>query len=161
MSASPSPLIHGTFHATTSSTALRLTDCAKLDGGVLMPWIGFGTYKLGASSSYDATLMALRSGYRLIDTAYIYAGEKTEREVGRAIADALVEKTLGSREELFVTTKHWRSFHGYEPALKCLDRSLDRLGLQHVDMWMMVSSSSYSPFSSSSSPSLSSSSSSL
>ena len=105
-----------------------------------MPWVGFGTYKLGAAGSYGATLAALRCGFRHIDTAYIYAGEKTEAEVGKALAAALEEGTLRAREEVFVTTKHWRSFHGYEPALQCLDRSLKRLGLDHVDMWMMVRS---------------------
>ena len=51
-----------------------------------MPWVGFGTYKLGQSVAKAATLAALRCGYRAIDTAYIYAGEKCEPEVGKAIA---------------------------------------------------------------------------
>ena len=131
------------FCATAASEAKALTDCAALHSlasaaaPVLMPWVGFGTYKLGASAARTATLAALRCGYRAIDTAYIYAGEKCEPEVGKAIAAALTDGTLASRDQVFVTTKHWRKFHGYEESLKCLDRSLQRLQLDHVDLWLM------------------------
>jgi len=133
-----------TFRATLSSEAASLTDCASLTAHqpttmapVLMPWMGYGTYRLGASAARAATLAALRCGYRCIDTAYIYAGEKCEPEVGKAVVDALADGTLASRDELFVITKHWRKFHGYDASLGCLDRSLSRLGLQHVDLWLM------------------------
>ena len=125
------------FRAVAAAKATALTDCASLRGGVLMPWVGFGTYRLGQSSARTATLAALRCGYRMIDTAYIYAGEKCEPEVGHAIAKALDEGTLASRDEVFVVTKHWRKFHGYAPALGCLERSLARLQLSHVDLWLM------------------------
>jgi len=125
------------FRVATAATATSLTDCAKLPNNVLMPWVGFGTYRLGAGAAKAATLAALRSGYRMIDTAYIYAGEKCEPEVGKAIHAALADGTLGSRDELFVVTKHWRKFHGYDAALGCLRRSLERLQLDHVDLWLM------------------------
>ena len=97
------------FRATSAPEVERLTDCATLTGGsVLMPWMGFGTYRLGASSARSATLSALKAGYRQIDTAYIYAGEKCEPEVGKAISDALSGGVIASREALFVVTKHWR-----------------------------------------------------
>ena len=135
---------HEPLRASTAADATSLADCATLNGGlpsataaVLMPWVGFGTYKLGQSAAKAATLAALRCGYRAIDTAYIYAGEKCEPEVGKAIATALSEGTLRSREELFVTTKHWRKFHGYDETLKCLNTSLQRLQLEHVDLWLM------------------------
>jgi diketogulonate reductase-like aldo/keto reductase len=127
------------FRATTAMEARCLIDCATLRGAshVLMPWVGFGTYKLGASLARAATLSALRCGYRLLDSAYIYACEKCEPEVGRAIAEAFAEGTLSSRSEIFVTSKHWRKFHGFTPALGCLDRTLSRLQLNFVDLWLM------------------------
>ncbi len=124
------------FRTTTAAAAASLTDCASLCGGVLMPYVGYGTYRLGASQARGAVTAALRSGYRLIDTAYIYAGEKTEAEVGKALASAFATSMV-LRSEVFVTTKHWRKFHGYEPALGCLQRSLQRLQLDYVDCWMM------------------------
>jgi len=53
------------------------------DDVVVLPWLGFGTYKLGQQSAYSATLQALEAGYRCIDTAFIYGGEKTETAVER------------------------------------------------------------------------------
>ena len=73
----------------------------------------------------------------MIDTAYIYAGEKCEPEVGKAIKAAAADGTVQSRDELFVTTKHWRKFHGYDESLGCLKRSLARLQLDFVDLWLM------------------------
>lgn len=105
---------------------------------VFLPHVSVvGTYKLGASNAKLATLSAMRKGYRMIDTAYIYAGEKCEPEVGKAIQAALSEGTLQSREQLFVTSKHWRKYHGYEATLGCLQRSLSRLQLEYVDLWLM------------------------
>ena len=132
----PAPPAAAPFRMTTAAAASSLTDCALLLGGVLMPYVGFGTYRLGASQACKAVAAALRNGYRLIDTAYIYAGEKTEAEVGKALASAFAAGTV-SRSEVFITTKHWRKFHGYEPALGCLQRSLQRLQLDYVDCWMM------------------------
>ena len=81
------------FRATSAPAARSLTDCAQLANGVLMPWVGFGTYKLGASTARKATLEALKCGYRSIDTAFIYAGEKCEPEVGKAVQAALAGTT--------------------------------------------------------------------
>eukprot|EP00793_Prasinoderma_coloniale_P002428 PRCOL_00001909-RA len=84
-----------------------------------------------------ATLAALRAGYRGIDTAFVYGGEKTEREVGAALRAALDEGVLRSREDVCVTTKQWRKYHGYAETLKCLDTSLRRLDLEWVDLYLM------------------------
>ena len=86
---------------------------------MLMPWLGFGTYKLGARHAKQAVLAALHAGYRMIDTAYIYSNERTEREVGAALSHAIAEGVV-QRADVFVTTKHWRKYHGFEPALGCL-----------------------------------------
>ena len=115
---------------------------ASITGGaekqqVLMPWVGFGTYRLGQKKSRSATLEALTNGYRHIDTAFVYGGQTTEIEVGKAIEDALEKDILQKREDLFITTKQWREYHGFDASLKCLDKSLERLGVDYVDCWMM------------------------
>ena len=102
-----------------------------------MPWVGYGTYRLGKNHSYTATLEALRQGYRCIDTAFIYGGETTEEQVGLAIQTALREGILQNRQELFVITKHWRKYHGYQPTRKCLAKSLKRLQLDYVDLYLI------------------------
>jgi len=86
------------FHAkTTIADANKLTDGIKLrhnndnindninDNNVILPCIGYGTYKLGKEIAREKTLEALRQGYRCIDTAFIYGGETTEKQVGLAI----------------------------------------------------------------------------
>lgn len=73
------------FHAKTTVTdANKLTDGIKL-GNCILPCIGYGTYKLGKEIVREKTLEALRQGYRCIDTAFIYGGETTEKQVGLAI----------------------------------------------------------------------------
>jgi diketogulonate reductase-like aldo/keto reductase len=124
------------FRVTSAKEADSLVDGAKLSNGVILPWVGYGTYKLGKQSSRQCTLEALRQGYRCIDTAFIYGGETTETQVGLAIQDAISEGLL-SREELVVVTKHWRKYHGYEPTMKCLRLSLKRLQLDSIDLWLM------------------------
>eukprot|EP00966_Prymnesium_polylepis_P194254 4503278-Prymnesium_polylepis.1 len=101
---------------------------------VAMPLVGFGTYKL--SNARAAVRGALRLGYRSVDSAFIYGGEKTEPETGAALAAALEAGDV-RRGDVFVTTKHWRKFHGYESSLVCLRTSLRRLQLEHVDLWLM------------------------
>lgn len=98
-----------------------------------MPWVGYGTYRLGKAHSYQATLNALNAGYRCIDTAFIYAGETTERQVGKALQQFFKE----SRKDVFIITKHWRKYHGYDATLQCLELSLKRLQLDYVDLYLM------------------------
>lgn len=114
-----------------------LNDCARLDNGVLMPWIGFGTYRLGKAKVVEATKEALRVGYRQFDTAFIYGGETTETLVGQAIQEAVQDGILSSRDDVFITTKQWRSYHGYEKTTKNLNLSLQRLGVDTIDLWLM------------------------
>lgn len=141
------------FHAVPSAReAISLTSCATLPPlmqinnpsdhptnhvQLLMPWVGYGTYRLGQRNAHSAVLSALQVGYRQIDTAFVYGGQTTELEVGKALRDALDQKIIGSRDEVFVTTKQWREYHGYDASLKCLETSLGRLGLDYVDCWMM------------------------
>jgi diketogulonate reductase-like aldo/keto reductase len=137
-----------------ASDATRLTDAVSLatpfseslEGsrmkepttrGVLMPWMGFGTYKVAKDRVESVVLQALTAGYRCLDTAFIYGGETTEASVGRAIRTALDQRILENRASLFVITKHWRKYHGYERTLQCLELSLKRLQLEYVDLWLM------------------------
>ncbi len=102
---------------------------------MLMPLVGFGTYKFkDTGAAQRAVTEALKMGYRLVDTAFVYGGEKTEIEVGKALASSACPV---KRSEIFVVTKHWRKYHGYKPTLECLDKSLTRLGLPFVDLYLM------------------------
>lgn len=114
-----------------------LTDCARLRNGILMPWVGFGTYRLGKDNVVMATNQALRAGYRQIDTAFIYGRETTERLVGEAIQKAIQKGTLADRRDVFITSKQWRSYHGYDSTMKCLRLSLKRLDTDYIDLWLM------------------------
>lgn len=118
--------------ATSSRDGVKLANST-----VILPWIGYGTYKLGKTTSRKLTLQALREGYRFIDTAFIYGGETTESQVGMAIQDALKEGTISDRTDLVVQSKHWRQYHGYEPTLECLRLSLKRLQLDYIDVWLI------------------------
>jgi 2,5-diketo-D-gluconate reductase A len=100
-----------------------------LNNGVEMPQLGVGVFQMSDREVLDAVPMALDAGYRLIDTASRYYNEKA---VGQAIADADVP-----REDLFVTTKLWFKDHGYEQTKQALQVSLDNLGLDHLDLWLV------------------------
>lgn len=114
---------------------------------VFMPQIGFGTYKFKKDSgeAEEAVLQALSVGYRHIDTAFIYGGEKTELEVGRALQQAMSDNATDGtsstsglkRSEIFITTKQWRAYHGYEKTKQCLAKSLKRLQIDFVDLYLM------------------------
>lgn len=100
-----------------------------LNNGVEMPQLGFGVWKVENQEAVSAVENALRSGYRSIDTAKVYGNEEG---VGQAIAKSDVP-----REELFITTKVWNADHGYEEALQAFDASLERLGLDYVDLYLV------------------------
>ncbi|MFF5010530.1 aldo/keto reductase [Streptomyces phaeochromogenes] len=96
-----------------------------LNNGVQLPQLGFGTWPVPA----DAVTTALEAGYRSIDTAAIYGNEK---EIGGAIAASGVP-----REELFVTSKLWNADQGYDSTLRAFDTSLEKLGLDYVDLYLI------------------------
>ena len=94
-----------------------------------MPKLGFGTYKCTEQEGIEAVKTALKAGYRLIDTAAKYENEEA---VGKGIRASGV-----AREEIFVTTKLWRENLGYEETRAELDRSLSKLGLDYVDLYLI------------------------
>jgi 2,5-diketo-D-gluconate reductase A len=100
-----------------------------LTNGVRVPQLGFGTYKLPPERTRDLVLTAFDAGYRHVDTAQMY---RNEREVGQAVAASGLP-----REEVFVTTKLNNAFHAHDDALAAFDRSLDELGLEFVDLFLI------------------------
>lgn len=101
-----------------------------LNNGITMPMLGFGVYQMSDSAQCEAAVAeALRVGYRLIDTAASYGNEEA---VGRAIAASGVP-----REELFVTTKLWLSDAGFDKTKRAFERSLKRLQLDYVDLYLI------------------------
>jgi diketogulonate reductase-like aldo/keto reductase len=100
-----------------------------LNNGVTMPQLGFGVWQVPADEAATAVTTALESGYRSIDTAAAYANEEG---VGRAIADSGLP-----RDELFITTKLWNADQGYDTTLRAFDASLEKLGLDFVDLYLI------------------------
>jgi len=100
-----------------------------LNNGVRMPQLGFGVWKIPDDQVTQVLEKAFEIGYRSVDTARIY---KNEEGVGRAVAESGIP-----REELFITTKVWNSDQGYENTLKAFEASLQRLGLDYVDLYLI------------------------
>ncbi|MFN8187615.1 MAG: aldo/keto reductase [Gaiellales bacterium] len=101
----------------------------RLNNGVEMPVLGFGVFQISADQTEQAVLEALGTGYRSLDTARSYMNEAA---VGSAIAASDVP-----REELFVTTKLWIEDQGEEKARRGFEASLERLGLDYVDLFLI------------------------
>lgn len=102
----------------------------KLSNGVEMPIEGFGVFQVPDLSECEkAVSEAFEAGYRLIDTAAAYFNEEA---VGRAIAKSGIK-----REELFITTKLWVQDAGYEKAKQAFQTSLDKLGLDYLDLYLI------------------------
>lgn len=101
-----------------------------LNNGVEIPILGLGTYL--TKSGYEtenAVHTALECGYRHIDTASIY---KNEEDIGRAIKSSGI-----IQEDIFITTKVWNSDQGYDSTLRAFDQSLERLGMDYVDLYLI------------------------
>ena len=101
-----------------------------LNNGVEMPILGFGVYQITDAEECERSVVdALEVGYRSIDTAAVY---QNEEPVGRAIKRSGVP-----REEIFVTTKLWIQDAGFDSAKKAFERSLDRLQLDYLDLYLI------------------------
>ncbi|HEU4412211.1 MAG TPA: aldo/keto reductase [Polyangiaceae bacterium] len=101
----------------------------ELNNGTSLPRVGLGVFRARPGEAKRAVLAALRAGYRHVDTARVYGNEA---DVGAALR----ESGLG-RDEVFVTTKLWNDDQGYDSALRAFDRSLERLGLEYVDLYLL------------------------
>lgn len=101
----------------------------KLNNGVKIPCVGYGTFRTPAEVAEQAVADAIEVGYRHIDTAAVYENEEA---VGRGIKDAGI-----NRKQLFVTSKLWNTERGYDSTKKALQDSLDRLGMDCLDLYLI------------------------
>ncbi|MFC8794461.1 aldo/keto reductase [Streptomyces cinereoruber] len=100
-----------------------------LNDGTEIPQLGFGVFQVPDDETTTAVTHALEAGYRSMDTAAVYGNEAG---VGRALAASGI-----ARDELYVTTKLWNADQGYDATLRAFDDSLAKLGLDHVDLYLI------------------------
>ncbi|MBN1397304.1 MAG: aldo/keto reductase [Bacteroidetes bacterium] len=101
----------------------------ELSNHVRMPYLGLGVFQVPDEEVRKIVQYALYTGYRHIDTAFLYANE---RGVGQAVRDSNVP-----REEIFVTSKVWNSDQGYSNTLSAFDKSMNLLGLDYIDLFLV------------------------
>lgn len=102
----------------------------ELYNGIKIPMLGFGVFQVpDYDNAKQAVLTALKAGYRLIDTAQAYMNEK-------AVGDAIKESGI-AREEIFITTKLWIQDFSYDKAIKATELSLERLGVDYIDLMLL------------------------
>ncbi|MGV3095344.1 MULTISPECIES: aldo/keto reductase [Staphylococcus] len=106
-----------------------VNDTQILNNGYPMPKIGLGVYKVSDEEMETAIQAAIDDGYRAFDTAYFY---KNEEALGKALKNSGVP-----REDLFITTKLWNDHQGYDRTLEYFNRSLDNLGLDYIDLYLI------------------------
>ena len=108
----------------------KLTDSFELYNGVKVPCVGYGTYLTpDGEVAKNSVIAAINAGYRHIDTAFAYGNEKA---VGEGIKASGV-----NREDIFITTKHWVTMRGYEKATEAIDISLNNLGVDYLDLYLI------------------------
>lgn len=118
--------IFGALNFSLSSSAIP--NCT-LNNGIPMPMLGFGTNTLNGTTCVQCVSDAISVGYRLIDTAYIYGNEQF---VGEGI-----KKSGIKREDLFITSKLWVDDSGYESTKKAFKTSINKLGLEYLDLYLI------------------------
>ena len=107
----------------TNSLDIRLND------GHTIPQLGLGTYKMDPAATAELVAQAIDIGYRHIDTATLY---NNETGVGEGLRRSDID-----RDEVFITTKVWQDMQGYDTTLRAFDESLERLGLEEVDLYLI------------------------
>lgn len=103
------------------------------DNGDAMPILGLGTWKSEPDEVYEAVGEAIRVGYRHIDCATIYGNEE---EVGRALTEAF-DEGIAEREDMWITSKLWNDSHAPEDVQPALESTLDDLGLEYLDLYLI------------------------
>ncbi len=111
---------------------MQLSPKYELNNGVKIDVLGYGVYKVPAEECLDLVSTALDAGYRTVDTAALYGNEEG---VGAAINHSIAAGT--PREELFVTSKVWNTEQGYASTLAAFASSMERLGLDYLDMYLI------------------------
>ncbi|KAL2611203.1 hypothetical protein R1flu_022895 [Riccia fluitans] len=110
---------------------LKLINIGHGGPTVEIPMLGLGVWQASPKETVEAVSVALKNGYRHIDTACLY---ENEAAVGKAVRESGIP-----REEIFVTTKLWNSDHGYQRCLRAFETSLRELGLDYVDLYLVHS----------------------
>ena len=106
-----------------------MIETIKLHNGVSMPMEGFGVFQIPEADCEQVVTEAIKTGYRLIDTASSYQNEEA---VGRAIRNCGIP-----RKELFITTKAYIQEMGYDRTIQAFERSLKKLGLDYLDLYLI------------------------
>ena len=106
-----------------------MKDCYELANGVKIPCMGYGTYKAAEGNNEGIIKTAIEAGYRYFDTASFY---DTEEALGRAIHESGIP-----REEFFLTSKAWKTEMGYEEVKKAFAQTLEKLGTDYLDMYLI------------------------
>ena len=117
------------FGANTDNKKKISIPTVTLNNGVLMPILGFGTNTLADAVAIRSVSDAISVGYRLIDTAHIYGNEAA---VGEGIKQSGID-----RKELFLTSKLWVDFAGYENTKKAFETSIKKLGVDYLDLYLI------------------------
>jgi 2,5-diketo-D-gluconate reductase A len=117
------------FGALNRMQSGNLIPTVKLNNGILMPMLGFGTNTLNDSVCERSVADAISVGYRLIDTAKVYGNEE--------FVGAGIKNSGFKREELFITSKLWVDDSGYENAKKAFETTLNKLGLEYLDLYLI------------------------
>lgn len=104
-------------------------DTYTLNNGVKIPCVAFGTYKAAAGDNVEILKLAIECGYRYFDTASFYG---TESFLGQAVKESGLP-----REEFFITSKLWKDEMGYEAAKAAFSRSLEKLGTEYLDLYLI------------------------
>lgn len=110
-------------------TVPQVVPNVTLNSGTTIPQLGFGVWQVPNDGAEAAVSTALQVGYRSIDTAKVY---ENEEGTGRAITESGVP-----RGDIFLTTKLWNGDQGYDSALRAFDASLERLGTDYVDLYLI------------------------
>lgn len=117
------------FGTHSASQVKSSISAVKLNNGLPMPRLGFGTNTLNGDIAVRSVADAISVGYRLIDTAHVYGNEEA---VGEGIKKSGID-----RKELFITSKLWVDFAGYESTKKAFQTTLDKLGLEYLDLYLI------------------------
>ena len=117
------------FGMNNAISAANSVPFVALNNGVKMPRLGFGTNTLKGPICVQCVSDAISVGYRLVDTAHVYGNEEA---VGEGI-----KKSGIKREELFVTSKLWVDFYGYDITKKAFETSINKLGLEYLDLYLL------------------------
>ena len=109
---------------------LSLKSTKKLNNGIQIPMLGLGTYEnCRGRKTIESILYGLELGYRHLDTASLYGNEV---EVGQAVRESNLP-----RSKIFITTKLWNSDHGFQSTIDAFHRSLDKLKLDYIDLYLL------------------------